>query len=77
MEIDKNYKYYTEHQEELFKKHKNKFVIIKDEKVIGVYKTLEEAIQNAKNIEAGTYIIQECLQKKKVQTFHTRVRFNG
>lgn len=75
--MEKNYNYYVEHQKELNKKYKNKFIIIKDENIFGVYENLQEAIQNAKDMEAGTYIIQQCVDNKNMQTFHTRVRFNG
>lgn len=77
MEIEKNYNYYIANQGELNKKYRNKFIIIKDEKVYGAYKNLQEAIQSAKEIEAGTYIIQQCTDNKNMQTFHTRVRFNA
>lgn len=75
--IEENYEYYTKHHEELVKKYKNKFLIIKDKEVFGTYETLEEAIKYAKDFEAGTYIIQQCTQKDDTQVFHTRVRFNA
>ena len=74
--IDKNYNYYVANQEELNKKYKNKFIIITEESVLGSYKTLQDAIKEAKHLEAGTYIIQQCVSKKDTQVFHTRVRFN-
>lgn len=75
--IDKNYNYYVANQKELDKKYKNKYIIIQEEKVVGSYKTLQEAIQEAKKLEAGTYIIQQCIKKDNTQIFHTRVRFNA
>lgn len=74
--MEKNYNYYLKNQKELNKKYNNKFIIIKDEEIFGVYEDLQEAIQSAKNIEAGTYIIQQCTDNENIQTFHTRVRFN-
>lgn len=74
--MEKNYNYYLKNQDELKKQYENKYIIIKDEKVYGAYDNMQEAIQNAKKLEAGTYIIQECKAKKDIQTFHTRVRFN-
>lgn len=74
--IDKNYEYYFQHQEEFNKKYNNKYIIVKDEKIYGVFDNLEGAIQEAKKLEAGTYIIQQCAKRKEPQTFHTRVRFN-
>lgn len=73
---DKNYKYFLENKQELCKKYLNKFLIIREEKVFGAYETFEEALNVAKNIEAGTYIIQRCERDEEIQIFHTRVRFN-
>ena len=73
--IDKNYEYYSKNQDELNKKYNNKYIIIKDEKIFGVFDSLPDAIQEAKKLEAGTYIIQQCAKKKEPQMFHTRVRF--
>lgn len=75
--MEKNYNYYLKNQKEFNKKYKNKYIIIKDEAVHGVYNDLQEAIKYAKKLEAGTYIIQQCVNKNDTQTFHTRVRFNA
>lgn len=74
---DKNYEYFSKNKNELCKKYLNMFLIIKEEKVFGAYETFEEALNAAKNIEAGTYIIQRCEKDEEIQIFHTRVRFNG
>lgn len=74
--LDKNYEYFIKNKEELCSKYLNKFLIIKDENVIGAYDTFDEALVNAKNIEAGTYIIQKCEKDEEIQIFHTRIRFD-
>ncbi|MBO4293410.1 MAG: hypothetical protein J5881_03370 [Clostridia bacterium] len=74
---DKNYEYYILNKKELCKKYLNRYLIIKDESVVGAYETFEEALKEAKNIEAGTYIIQKCEKDEEVQIFHTRIRFDG
>lgn len=74
---DKNYDYFKSNKKELCKKYLNKYLIIKDENVYGAYETFEEALKEAKNIEAGTYIIQKCEKNEEVQIFHTRIRFDG
>lgn len=73
----KNYQYYLDNKNELNEKYKDKYIIIKDERVLGIYETLNEAISNAKKLEAGTYIIQQCISNENMQIFHTRVRFNN
>lgn len=75
--LDRNYEYFINNKEELCLKYLNKFLIIKDEKVIGAYETFEEALIEVKNIEAGTYIIQKCEKDEEIQIFHTRIRFDG
>ena len=75
--VNKNYQYYLDNQEEFNAKHLNKYIIIKDESIFGVYDNLEEVISAAKVLQAGTYIIQLCKKDSDIQTFHTRVRFNA
>lgn len=75
--IKKDYQYYLDNKDDFNKKYKNKYIIIKDEKIFGIYETLEEAINTAKELEAGTYIIQQCKDNESTQVFHTRVRFNA
>lgn len=74
---DKNYNYFLTNKKELCKKYLNKYLVIKDEKVFGAYDTFKEALDEVKDIEAGTYIIQKCEKNEEVQIFHTRVRFNA
>ena len=73
---DKNYEYFQSNKKELCKKYLNKYLIIKDESVFGAYESFIDALNVAKNIEAGTYIIQKCEKDEEVQIFHTRVRFS-
>jgi len=74
---DKNYDFYLNNKKELCENYLGKFLIIKDEQVFGAYETFSEALNVAKNIEAGTYIIQKCERDEEIQIFHTRVRFNA
>ena len=77
--LDKEYKYYLKNQNDLVKKYKAKFLVIKNEKVVGIYGTREEAYNEAiKQFSLGTFLIQECSEKSGdvTQTFHSRVIFN-
>ena len=74
--LEKNFKYYLKHQPELVKKYNGKFIVIKDEKVIGVYTSHPEAYnETVKSHELGTFLIQHCLPGKEgySQTFHSQV----
>ncbi len=74
--LENEFKYYIKHQDELVKKYNNKFIVLKDEKIIGVYNSHSEAYnETVKNEELGTFLIQHCLPGKDSysQTFHSQV----
>lgn len=77
--LDKEFKYYQEHQEELLKNYNGKFLVIKDEKIQGAYNTQLEAYSEAKKkFEVGTFLIQLCSPGTSdyTQSFHSRVAFS-
>lgn len=72
------FEFYLNNQSELVDKYKGKYLVIKNEKVIGVYDSEIDAYTNAvKTEEAGTFLIQECQpgNENYTQTFRTRVIF--
>ena len=72
------FQYYIDNQAELVKMHKGKFLVIKDQKVIGVYDDQAEAYSETQKIhEVGTFLIQLCELGKDsyTQTYHSRVAF--
>jgi hypothetical protein len=74
--LEKEFKYYLDHQDELVEKYNGKFVVIKDLKVIGAYDVELDAIrETAKHYELGTFLVQKCEPGKAgyTQTFHSRV----
>lgn len=76
--LEKEFQYYLDHQAELVEKYNGKFLVIKDEEVIGVYDTDEEAyFQTTQKHEPGTFLIQFCEpgDSSYTQTFHSRVVF--
>lgn len=76
--LDKEFKFYLANQEELLKKYDKKFLVIKDEKVIGSYETATEAYTaGSSQFEVGTFLIQFCSagSASYTQTFHSRVVF--
>jgi len=77
--LNKQLEYFKLHQDELVKKHKGKFLVIKNQEIKGVYDTEIEAYTNAKkDFELGTFLIQQCLpgEESYTQTFHSRVVFS-
>lgn len=74
--LDKEFQYYLTNQAELVKKYNNKFIVIKDEQIIGVYDSNSVAYNEAiKTEKLGTFLIQHCLPGKDsyTQTFHSQV----
>ena len=74
--LKKEFDFYVKNHDELIKKYLNKFIVIKEQKIVGSYETLEEAVSEAtKKYELGTFIIQKCNKdlEESTQVFHSRV----
>lgn len=74
--LEKEFRYFLDHQKELVQQYGGKFIVIKNQEVIGVYNTEAEAFtETQKQHELGTFLIQECKSGTEVytQTFHSRV----
>lgn len=74
--LKEDFKYYIANHSEIVKQHLDKFIIIKEKKIVGSYDTLEEAVSEAsKKYELGTFIIQKCNKniEDSTQVFHSRV----
>ena len=77
--LEREFKYYLDNQAELVKKYKSKFIVIKDQTVIGAYDhEMEAHDETLKEHKIGTFLIQHCLPGKEshTATFHSRVIFN-
>lgn len=74
--LTKDFEFYKKNQAQLLQEHEGKFVVIKNEIVVGSYQTELEAYTEAKDkYELGTFLIQECVPGTDAytQTFHSRV----
>lgn len=59
--IDSNFKYFNDNFEELCKSYLGKYIVIKDESVIGRYNSFDEAFnETIKTEEIGSFLIQLC-----------------
>jgi hypothetical protein len=57
-----NYEYFKENFTELFNKYPNKYIVIKNKNIIGIYETFDEAYKKTvKTEKLGTFIIQQCI----------------
>lgn len=58
---DKDFNFFVRHYQELFKRYGHKFIAIKNEKILGVYDSVLDAVNTlSENYKPGDYIIQEC-----------------
>lgn len=76
MGLEREFQFYLSHQDELVKKHSGKFVVIKNDEVLGVFDDEIFAIQEiSKKHELGTFLVQKCEPGTDAytQTFHSRV----
>ena len=74
--LEKEFEYYVNHQNDLVNSYRGKFIVIKDQQVIGSYDTEIEAYQNTqKEYELGTFLIQhvEPGEDSYTQTFYSQV----
>ena len=77
--LEKEFKYYLEHQKELLKQYNGRVIVIMGEKVIGDYDTEAEAYtETSKSHKLGTFLIQVCKPGSDTytQTFHSRAVFS-
>lgn len=77
--LKKEFEYYLANQDELVRQHNGKFVVVKDQKVLGAYDTQVAAItETQKAHELGTFLVQkvEPGTSAYTQTFHSRVAFS-
>ena len=78
--LDKEFRYYLDHQDELVKNYNDKFVVIVGNKVVGHYDNIANAyIESKKQYQLGTFLIQKCTpgDKDYTITYHSpRVKFS-
>lgn len=59
--MDSDFEYFKENMIDFYNEYGNKFIAIKDKKVLGVYDTFDDAInETLKTEKLGTFLIQQC-----------------
>lgn len=77
-QLEKEFQYYLDHQDELVKKYNRRVIVIKDEEVIGDYDSdIEAIIETEKKHALGTFLVQLCSEGTAdyTQHFMSRVSF--
>jgi hypothetical protein len=72
-----DFKYYTDHQDEIVNGHINEFVVIKDCRILGYYKEEMDAFDAMKDHKLGTFMVKKCRPKGTdiVTYYNNQVRF--
>ncbi|GBE04933.1 hypothetical protein BMS3Abin10_00552 [bacterium BMS3Abin10] len=76
--LEKEFQYYIDNQDEFVQKHNGKFLVIKGQKIIGIYDSEMDAIkETSTEHELGTFLVQKCEpgSESYTQTYHSRVAF--
>jgi len=76
--LEKEFEYYLKHQDELVKKYNGKYIVIKDNTVVGAYDSDLEAITiTSRKHGLGTFLVQKCEPgtNSYMQTYNSRVTF--
>jgi hypothetical protein len=74
--LEKDFDYYLKHQDELVRKYAGRYLVIRDEEVVGAFDHQLEAVQaGAERFPLGSFLVQKCEpgEESYTQTFHSRV----
>ena len=76
--LEKQFKYYIDHQDEMVEKYDGRIIVIKDGVVLGAYDDeLTAVTETKKSHDLGTFLVQRVSPGDAAysQTFHSRVVF--
>lgn len=74
MELEKEYKTYLSHKEELLAKSEGKFVLIKDTSIIDIHSSYEDALKDGlKKFGNVPFLVKQIQREDEVNFFYTNV----
>lgn len=77
--LEKEFEYFKTHHDDLFRDYPDKYLVIKDDRVVAVSETFESALELAisKGFQVGEFLVQLCSRGDEAytQTFHSRAIF--
>jgi hypothetical protein len=75
--LEKEYAYFKKMRPQLLTGHLGEFAVIKEEAILGYYRSDVEALRETQKVHpVGTFIVQRCVpENEEVQKFHSRVAF--
>ena len=75
--LQEMFQFYLDNQNELVKQYDGKYLVIKDNAVVGVYDNESDAyFESEEKYGLGNFLLQKCSEGDKdyTATFHSRVR---
>jgi len=76
--LERAFHFYLANQDRLVDEYRGKFIVIKDDHVLGAYDDEVDAIRETlRDHPPGTFLVQKCLPGTEAytQTYHSRVAF--
>jgi len=68
---DIDFNYFLENMESFYSTYGQKFVVVKNRSVLGVYDNFDDALETTlKTEELGTFLIQECFDNVEKMVHH-------
>ncbi|MBM4170165.1 MAG: hypothetical protein FJ215_13565 [Ignavibacteria bacterium] len=65
--LDKERKYFEAHRAEWLKTHPSKFVLVKDEELIGVFETQQEAlVEGARRFGTDSFLVRQVEESEQI-----------
>jgi hypothetical protein len=73
-DLKREFQFYLDNKKDFLGKFAGKFIVIKDQKVIGVYDDRVAAIEETKKShQPGTFIVQQVTESDDQIRFHSRI----
>ena len=71
MPLEQEFDFFLKNQNQLVQKYNDKHLVVKENKVIGVFNSYEEAYFETQKVHAlGTFLIQHCISGAEAYTQH-------
>jgi len=74
--LEKEYDFYKKNEKEFLKKYPNKYIVIKNNSVLGVYDSIKEAMtQTLKENELGTFLVNQVKEEQQQIIFRSKLGY--
>ncbi len=72
--LEKEYEYYQNNKKNLISNYLNKYIVIKNNDILGAYNSMEEAVKKSLVDNAlGTFLVQFVEKEEQTVRFYNRV----